>query len=43
MRRLVVLLSLVLLLALSLGIGWIAADWPHTCRTLNLCDGQGVL
>jgi hypothetical protein len=43
MRRLAVVVSLILLLALSLGAGWIAADWPHWCQTLGLCDGKGVL
>ena len=43
MRRLAVAVSLILLLALSLGAGWIAADWPHWCHTLGLCDGEGLL
>jgi len=43
MRRLAVVVSVVLLLALSLSAGWIAADWPHWCRMLGLCDGQGLL
>ena len=43
MRRLAVAVSLFRLLALSLGAGWIAADWPHWCDTLGLCDGEGLL
>jgi hypothetical protein len=43
MRRLPVFLTLVALLALALTAGWIASDWPHWCRWLGWCDGQGLL
>jgi hypothetical protein len=43
MRRLVVFLTLIALLIVSLAVGWIATDWPHWCRMLNLCDGRGLL
>jgi hypothetical protein len=43
MRRSVVFLALIALLIVSLAVGWIATDWPHWCRMLKLCDGQGLL
>jgi hypothetical protein len=43
MRRLVVYIALVLLLALSLGAGWVAAYWPQWCLALGWCDGRGLL
>ncbi|MGH8253412.1 MAG: hypothetical protein ACRES2_05175 [Steroidobacteraceae bacterium] len=43
MRRLAVYLSLIALLAVSLAVAWVAADWPHCCRMLGWCTGQGLL
>jgi len=43
MRTFAVLMTLVLLLAVSLGIAWVASDWPHWCRLLGWCDGRGLL
>ena len=43
MRRLAVYLSVIGLIAVALAVGWIASDWPHWCRMLNWCDGQGLL
>jgi hypothetical protein len=43
MRRAAVYLSVIALLAVSLGIAWVAADWPHWCRLLHWCDGRGLL
>jgi hypothetical protein len=43
MRRLVVFLTLIALLLVSLAMAWIAIDWPHWCRMLDLCDGRGLL
>jgi len=40
MRRFVVFLTLVLLLALSVATGWLAAYWPQWCRVLDLCTGH---
>jgi hypothetical protein len=37
MRAVVVYLTLLLLLALSLGAGIIASDWPHWCARMSLC------
>ncbi len=42
MRRLAVYLSVIALVAVALAVGWIASDWPHWCRALNWCDGQGL-
>jgi hypothetical protein len=43
MRRLVVFLAVIGLLIISLAVGWIATDWPHWCRMLDLCAGRGLL
>jgi hypothetical protein len=43
MRRLQVFLALVVLVAFALGVAWILTDWPHWCRWLHWCDGQGLL
>ena len=43
MRRVAVYLSVIGLLAVALAVGWIASDWPHWCRMLHWCDGQGLL
>jgi len=37
MRAVVVYLTVLLLLALSLGAGIIASDWPHWCARWHLC------
>jgi hypothetical protein len=37
MRSAVVYLTLLLLLALSIGAGLIASDWPHWCRLAHWC------
>jgi hypothetical protein len=37
MRAVVVYVTLLLLLALSLGAGIIAADWPHRCAGWHWC------
>jgi hypothetical protein len=37
MRAVVVYLTLLLLLALSLGAGFMASDWPRWCSRLSLC------
>jgi hypothetical protein len=28
-RRVLIALTLVLLVAVSVGVGWVVADWPH--------------
>jgi hypothetical protein len=38
-----VYLLVAVILALSVAIAWIATDWPHYCRLLGWCDGQGLL
>jgi hypothetical protein len=43
MRRLAVFLSLIALLAVSVGVAWVATDWPHWCQMLGWCDGQGLV
>jgi len=43
MRRAAVVLTVIALLAVSIGIAWVAADWPHYCRMLQWCDGRGLL
>ena len=43
MRRFTVILTLVLLVAFALAVAWVATDWPHFCRWLGWCDGQGLL
>jgi hypothetical protein len=43
MRRLVVYLTLLALLAVALGAAWIATDWPHWCNAMGWCNGQGLL
>jgi hypothetical protein len=37
MRAVVVYLTLLLLLALSIGAGFIASDWPHWCARAHWC------
>jgi hypothetical protein len=37
MRAVVVYLTLLLLLALSIGAGIIASDWPHWCARWHWC------
>jgi hypothetical protein len=37
MRAVVVYLTLLLLLALSIGAGFIASDWPHWCAWAHWC------
>lgn len=37
MRAVVVYLTLLALLALSVGIGLVASDWPHWCARWHLC------
>ena len=46
MRRFNVYLAISLVIVISLIIGRLAADWPHTCAKLRLCasvpdSGQG--
>jgi hypothetical protein len=43
MRRVFVYLAFVILLTLSLGAGWLAANWPRQCQALGWCDGRGLL
>jgi hypothetical protein len=31
------------ILAVSVAVAWIATGWPHFCRLLGWCDGQGLL
>lgn len=38
MRAVAVYLTLLLLLALSLGAGIIASDWPYWCARWHLCQ-----
>jgi hypothetical protein len=38
MRALVVYLTLLVLLALSIGAGVIASDWPHWCSRWHWCS-----
>jgi hypothetical protein len=40
MRRAIVYITLVLLLATAVTAGWIAADWPQWCRQLQWCAPQ---
>jgi hypothetical protein len=37
MRAVVVYLTLLVLLALSIGAGIIASDWPHWCARAHWC------
>jgi hypothetical protein len=37
MRALVVYLTLLALLAISFGAGYIASDWPHWCARAHWC------
>jgi len=37
MRSLTVYLTLLLVLAISIGIGFVASDWPRWCRTVQWC------
>ena len=43
MHRLTVYLTVIGLVVVALAVGWVASDWPHWCRMLNWCDGQGLL
>jgi len=38
MKRFAVYLTLMLLLAVSIAAGWVAADWPRWCRQAQWCD-----
>jgi hypothetical protein len=37
MRAVVVYLTLLLLLALSVGVGYLASDWPRVCAARQWC------
>jgi len=37
MRAVVVYLTLLVLLAISFGAGYIASDWPHWCAHAHWC------
>jgi hypothetical protein len=37
MRAVVVYLTLLILLALSIGAGYVAADWPYWCVRWHWC------
>jgi hypothetical protein len=37
MRALVIYLVVLVLLVISLGTGYIAADWPRWCRSWHWC------
>jgi hypothetical protein len=37
MRRAKALLCMVVVVAFSLAVGWLAADWPSWCRRLQWC------
>jgi hypothetical protein len=37
MRSLIVYLTLMAVLAVSIGVGFIASDWPHWCRMAQWC------
>jgi protein-S-isoprenylcysteine O-methyltransferase Ste14 len=37
MRSLAVYLTLLVLLAVSIAVGFIASDWPRWCRWLGWC------
>jgi hypothetical protein len=39
-RRLKVYIAVVVVLAVSLAIGWVAADWPQWCGRLQWCDSH---
>jgi hypothetical protein len=41
MRRLAVYLTMIALLAVSLGAGYVASDWPNCCRRLGWCATHG--
>jgi hypothetical protein len=43
MRRLAVYLIIASVVAFSVAAAWVASDWPHVCRMLHWCDGQGLL
>jgi len=43
MRKFLVVLTLIALLAIALGIAWLASDWPHWCRAWGWCSGRGLL
>jgi hypothetical protein len=38
MRAATVYLTLLVLLAVSVGAGLMASNWPHWCHSLNWCD-----
>jgi len=37
MRSLIVYLTVLILLAISIGVGFIASDWPRWCRLAQWC------
>jgi hypothetical protein len=37
MRAVVVYLTVLVLLALSVGLGYLASDWPHVCADHHWC------
>jgi hypothetical protein len=43
MRSIIVYLTLVVVLAVSIGVGFIASDWPRWCRMLQWCSPNGSL
>jgi hypothetical protein len=40
MRSLAVYLTLLVLITVSIGIGFIASDWPHWCRWAHWCGAN---
>jgi hypothetical protein len=43
MQRVAVILTVMALVVFALTVAWVATDWPHWCRWLGWCDGQGLL
>ena len=43
MRTLVVYLTLVILLLLSVGAGFVASDWPNWCSRAHWCRADGAV
>ena len=43
MRSMAVYLTLLVLLIVSIGAGFIASDWPRWCRMLQWCAADGSL
>jgi hypothetical protein len=37
-RPLILYVILLLLIVVSLGVGYIASDWPHWCSAHHWCD-----